>query len=350
MGYFTVSYNSRPHLEACLNSVCCTVGLDCEVIVVDNASTDHSARFVAERFPWVKLIRNRKNTGFAAANNKAVRAARGRYIVALNPDTEVEQGWLDALLKPLQAETPRHLSPVGITTPRILLSDRRNRVNTCGNAMHYTGITVCRGLGLPADAVELAEQCDVPAVSGACFAMTRDLWERLGGLDESFFTYLEDTDLSLRARLAGYRCVYSPGSVVYHSYTGNFSARKLYYLERNRTIMLMKCYRPETLRAMRPALLLAEVIGWGYALKSGRAHVRAKVRARGRLAEHKAEIEQKHNQTQQYRVKSDADLLRDVSATLDLKQLAGARMGSILGAVLNPVFRLWKGVLRACID
>jgi GT2 family glycosyltransferase len=345
-----VSYNSRSHLETCLNSVCCTVGLDCEVIVVDNASTDGSARFVAERFPLVKLIRNRKNTGFAAANNKAVRAARGRYIVALNPDTEVERGWLDALLKPYRAETPRHISPVGMTTPRILLSDRRDRVNTCGNAMHFTGITVCRGLGLPADAVELAEPCDVPAVSGACFAMTRDLWERLGGLDESFFTYLEDTDLSLRARLAGYRCVYSPGAVVYHSYTGSFSARKLYYLERNRMIMLMKCYRPETLRAMWPALVLAEVIGWGYALKSGGAHVRAKMRAHRWLAQHKSEIKQKYDQTQRYRVKSDADLLRDAGATLDMQQLAGARLGSLAGAVLNPVFRLWKGVVRACID
>src|SRR6266496_6187558 len=76
-----VSHNSRRHLEACLNSVCCTVDLDCEVIVVDNASTDGSAQFVSEYFPWVKLIRNRKNLGFAAANKEAVQAAKGRYIV-----------------------------------------------------------------------------------------------------------------------------------------------------------------------------------------------------------------------------------------------------------------------------
>ncbi len=322
-----VSYNSRSYLEACLSSVCCTVGLDCEVIVIDNASTDGSATFVAERFPWVKLIRNSANTGFAAANNKAVQAAGGRYIVALNPDTEVEAGWLEALLRPFRAETPRQLSPVGMTTPRILLSEQRDRVNTCGNAMHYTGITVCRGLGLRADAAELADQCDVNAVSGACFAITRDLWEKLGGFDESFFTYLEDTDLSLRARLAGYRCVYSPGSVVYHSYTGSFSARKFYYLERNRMLMLMKCYRPETLRAMRPALLLAEIIGWGYALKSGRAHLRAKMHARRWLGRHRASIQQKHDQTQRYRAKSDADLLRDTSTTLDMKQLAGRTAG-----------------------
>jgi len=340
-----VSYNSRSDLEACLSSVCCTVGLDCEVIVIDNASTDGSAKFVAQHFPWVKLIRNRTNTGFAAANNKAAQAARGRYIVALNPDTEVEQGWLDALLRPFRADTPSQLSPVGMTTPRILLSERRDRVNTCGNAMHYTGITVCRGLGLPADAAELAEQCDVHAVSGACFAITRDLWERLGGFDESFFTYLEDTDLSLRARLAGYRCVYSPGSVVYHSYTGSFTARKLYYLERNRMIMLMKCYRPETLRAMRPALLVADIISWGYALKSGRAHVRAKMQARKWLAQHRDEIKRKYAQTQQYRVRSDADLLRDSAATLDMKQLAGARLGGIMEVVLNPLFRLWKSAV-----
>jgi GT2 family glycosyltransferase len=339
-----VSYNSRPYLNRCLTSLLHTVGLDCEVIVVDNASTDGSADLIADQFPWVKLIRNSSNEGFAAANNRAVAEAKGRYIVALNPDTEVAPGWLEALLRPFeQGRVGEHRYPaVGMTTPRILMMDRPDRVNTCGNTMHYTGITVCRGLDCPTDTPRLAERCEVSAVSGACFAIPRYLWIELGGFDPDFFTYLEDTDLSMRARLAGYSCVYVPDSVVYHSYSGRFKAHKLYYLERNRLMLLFKLFEERTLVALMPALLVAEVVTWGYALKSGPAHVLAKLQAYGWLVTHARRIRLKRRRTQAARRVSDRCLLAAMTSRLDVSQLAGRRAGRLADHTLNRAFRLWK--------
>jgi GT2 family glycosyltransferase len=225
------------------------------------------------------------------------------------------------------------------------MMDKRGRVNTCGNTMHYTGITVCNGLGKRADAPELMQTKNVSAVSGACFAMPRSLWNELGGLDESFFTYLEDTDLSLRARLAGYRCVYVPEAVVYHNYANRFSATKLYYLERNRIFMLMKCYRTSTLIRMLPALLLAEAVTWGYAVKSGPTHIAAKARAYVWILTHRSAVRAARRKAQESRRATDTALLAAMTSSLHLSQLAGAGLSSMADRFLNPAFRLWRRVV-----
>ena len=89
-----VSWNGRQHLEGCLTAVAAQHGVDFETILVDNASTDGTAAFVRERFPWVQVVTLDRNLGFAGGNNAGVRAARGRYVALLNNDTMVDAGWL----------------------------------------------------------------------------------------------------------------------------------------------------------------------------------------------------------------------------------------------------------------
>lgn len=335
-----VSYHSRQYLSTCLNSVLKTTGANCEIILVDNASSDGSADFVAQNFPEVKLICNASNTGFAAANNQAARLAGGRYLVALNPDTEVTPGWLEALLEPFdKTENDVKASlPVGLTTPKILMLKDKRRVNTCGNNMHFTGITVCRGLGLAAEDTKVAQSCEVPAVSGACFAIRQELWTRLGGFDETFFTYLEDTDLSLRARLAGYSSFYVANSVIYHDYTNRFSNRKLYFLERNRLLLLLKTYSVKTLLFILPALLLSEIVTWLYAFKSGSKSIFAKLKAYGWLLTNVSELRKKRKETQALRSVGDRLILKNIPWKLDTIQLAGPYLSKMANYSLNPLF------------
>jgi len=332
-----VSYNSQPYLATCLKTVLATVGEAGEVILLDNASVDGSADFVAARFPQVKLIRSDTNLGFAAANNRAVAQAQGRYVVALNPDTLVTPGWLEALLAPFEREGQ---AQVGLTTPRILMLQEPHKINTCGNQMHFTGLTFCRGLNQPANSPELAVAGEVSAVSGACFALPRSLWTKLGGFDETFFLYLEDTDLSLRARLAGYTCLYVPEAVVYHDYTNRFPASKMFYLERNRWLLLLKNYQLKTLGRILPALLLTELVTWGYTFKQGWPGLKSRLQAYGWLLTHLKMILQKRRQTQQLRQVSDHELLRMMDWRLNLCQLAGPTLAQAADYTLNPLYYL----------
>ncbi|MEI7555060.1 glycosyltransferase family 2 protein [Candidatus Chlorohelix sp.] len=327
-----VCFNHSHHIEACLSSVLKTLPADCEVIVVDNASTDGSAELVEKHFPQFRLIKNKVNEGFAGANNTAFKEAHGRYLVALNPDTVVNEGWLEALVAPFkEAET-------GLTTARIMLMQQPSQANTCGNEMHFTGITTCRGLGWSLDEPELYRSTIVPAISGACFAIRAELWKELGGFDPTFFTYLEDTDLSLRVRLSGYKCIYVPDSVIYHDYTNKFSSRKLYFLERNRLLLLLKCYSMRSLLLLLPALLLAEALVWGYAFTHGTT--RSILEAYGWVFMHRKEILQKRRIVKSYRRINDYDLFREMQWRLSIGQLSGPTLAKLADLALNPLFWL----------
>jgi hypothetical protein len=155
--------------------------------------------------------------------------------------------------------------------------DERETVNACGNDISLPGITWCRGFGLPAD--EFTVDADVPAVSGCSFAIRADLFRGLGGFDPSFFTYLEDTELSWRARVEGYRCRFVAASVVYHDFQLAFSPAKIRWIERNRYRMLSRHLSLRTMLALAPTLALAEVLTWGYAASRGPSSFLAKARA-----------------------------------------------------------------------
>jgi GT2 family glycosyltransferase len=164
-----VTYNSRHVLPACLDALRETIGLDDEVVVVDNASGDGTADHVTDAYPWVRLVRLGRNAGFGAAHNLGASIARGEYLVILNPDTRPLPGWLDALLDGLtRAPGP------ALATAKLLLATTPDRVDAFGNDVHLSGITTCHGWREPASVFRQVEE--VAAVSGACFALARALF------------------------------------------------------------------------------------------------------------------------------------------------------------------------------
>jgi GT2 family glycosyltransferase len=314
-----------------------TLRADDELIVFDNASVDGSAEIA--RAHGVKVVRSEENVGFGGANNRAAALAVGRYLVFLNQDTEVETGWLDALLAPL-SEVP------GLTTAKLLLADRPGRIDTCGNAVHLSGITVCRGYGQPADAFVRQER--IAAVSGAAFAIDRASFDLLGGFDERFFLYLEDTDLSLRAALAGLPLWFVPDSRVHHRHVATFGARKLYWLERNRWLLLLKLWTTRSLIGLLPHLVLMELLVWCYALIRGPEAVRAKASAYGWIADHAWTVLHARWSTGRLRRLPDHEVLRRCVWRLDLTELIGSRMlrRFVDAALIGPMW-LARAWLRA---
>ncbi|KPL18208.1 MAG: hypothetical protein AMJ93_14025, partial [Anaerolineae bacterium SM23_84] len=184
-----VTYNGIQYLDGCLSSLRQDVSAKREIIVVDNASTDGSADFVQRRYRDVTLVRNEVNRGFAAACNQGARIAAGSVLVFLNQDTRVKPGWLRALVDGFD------LGPaIALTTSKVLLMLQPDRIQACGQDVHYTGLVFVRGFRLPADSLNTPQE--VAAVSGASFAVRKPVWEALGGFDETLYMYYEETDLS----------------------------------------------------------------------------------------------------------------------------------------------------------
>jgi len=337
-----VNYNGGDELWHCLASVVSSVPTGSEVIVVDNASTDASAEAIERDFPHVRLIRSKINLGFGGGNNLGAQSARGKFLVFLNPDTRVAEGWLAALLAPLDADPQ-----IGLVTAKILLAAQPDRINTCGNAVHLTGLTLCRGMGFPKSAFEKAEE--VGAISGAAFAIRRETFEALGGFDDDFFLYLEDTDLSWRARLAGWRCWYAPDSVVFHDYTLRISPRKVFYQERNRYLMLLKCFRWPTLLALLPTLLVAEVLTWGFVLLRDRSNAANKLRAYAWVFRNWSSILQKRKVTRTGRKLSDRAILLRTGHRLDFRQVATPPIAKAARLIFEPLFFLSRGLALAVV-
>jgi GT2 family glycosyltransferase len=337
-----VNYNGRAHIDRCLRSLEEGGRYGYEVIVVDNASDDGSAEHVAGSYPHVRLIRNESNRGFGAGNNAGARLARGKYFAFLNPDTEVQPGWLEALMVALE-----HNPKAGLATALVLLMADPDRVNACGNDMHLTGLTLCRGMGARRDA--FCAPAAVGAASGAAFAMRRDLFEALGGFDESFFLYVEDSDLSLRARLAGHRLLCVPEAVVYHDYRLQFGPQKAYYQERNRLLMLLKAFRWRTLLVLAPALALGEVVTWGFLLLRQRRQAGGKWRAYRWIASHWDEVLKSRRRTQALRRVRDRDLILGLTHRLAFEQTGEGLVPRLAHAFFDPLFCVCKALAWAVV-
>jgi|GEM_PF-6900076 len=181
-----------------------------EVIVVDDNSTDDS-REGLPLLQGLRLIRNEVNQGFSYNNNKAAAVARGKYVLFLNNDTEVHSGWLDEMLKVIEAD-----AKVGMVGSKLLFPD---------GTIQHAGVAFSFGAFEPISpfhiqykkpASESTEVLNLNAVTAACALMPRELFLSLGGFDEGFRMGYEDVDLCLRLRTAGYRIVYTPHSVVTH--------------------------------------------------------------------------------------------------------------------------------------
>jgi len=227
-----VNWNTRALLAECLDSVRANcVGIEAEVVVVDNASEDGSAALVAERYPEVRLIANRDNVGFAAANNQAFEIARGRQILLLNNDTLVHGDVLASSVRYLDAHPE-----VGAMGCRVENTDGSTQ-HTCSRFPTFFNLLLqTAGLdrvdGGPAFLRRYRmldwdrdDERDVEVISGCSLLIRREILDTVGGLDEAFFCYGEETDWCRRIAEAGWGLRFAPVGVITHH--GSGSTRRL---------------------------------------------------------------------------------------------------------------------------
>jgi GT2 family glycosyltransferase len=334
-----VSWNSWSHLRENLPALIEQDFPSYRVVVVDNDSSDETAQNVEAEFPDVDVVRCGQNAGYGAGNNLGFARSQSRYVAVLNPDARPEKGWLRSLVRALD-EHPA----AALATSKVLLASDPSRVNACGNTVHLSGIAFCRGLNDDQHGHVRSES--VPAVSGAAFIARRDALEAIGGFDERFFMYLEDTELSLRARLAGWDVVFAPRSRVVHEYELAIPATKFYYLERNRFFMLANIFDWRTLAALAPILLLTEIGVWSFALRTRRGLLNAKLSSYlAVIAGIPAALRQRRR-VQAVRKVRDRDLLALLESALPV-DVSGSTSG--LTRIANACFAAYNVMLRRIV-
>ena len=222
-----VNWNGRHYLEECLNALRKQTFKPFETILIDNGSHDGSVSWVRKTFPWVRVIDLPRNTGFCHANNLGYAASRGKYIALLNNDTRVDSNWLYYLTNKMEKD-----ERIGICASRILLFEKPEFLDAAGDAYDFSGVGFRRGHGARANSFAHYEE-----VFGACAAAAsyrKSMLDEIGFFDEDFFAIGEDIDLSFRAKLAGYKCVYVPEALVYHKVSGTIGVESTFQVYQSR--------------------------------------------------------------------------------------------------------------------
>ena len=216
--------NAGEYLQNCLASIFSSqIDIRFEVIYTDNHSSDRSLELTRKDYPGVILLENKENLGFARGYNPAIREAHGKFILLLNPDTIVEDRSIQTLVDYL-VDHPE----TGIVGPKVLNSDgtfqaqcKRGEARPWEVICYFTGLSRlfphdARFSGYLQSHLDENETHDVPAISGSCMLIRKDVIDQIGVLDEAYFAYQEDTDYCVRARKGGWKVTYLPASQITH--------------------------------------------------------------------------------------------------------------------------------------
>jgi GT2 family glycosyltransferase len=268
-----VTWNGLQHLRRSLPAVLdqrLPDGAGLELLVVDNASRDGTAEYLADlasRDPRVRPLFNRRNEGFAAPNNRAFGVARGEFVATLNNDAVPQPGWLAAAL-----EVAREDPEIGSVASRMVFDHAPHLIQSAGIVVDRAAIAWDRLVGRPLAEGE-ADPVEVFGASAGAALYRRAMLGELGGFDARYFMYLEDVDLAWRARLAGWRACTAPRAVVRHAHSasaGEGSPLKNWHLGRNKVWLIAKCYPSPGLGRSLPAVLFYDLGSLPYTMVTRR--------------------------------------------------------------------------------
>lgn len=253
-----LSWNGRHHLEICLAALREQEdpGIEWDVLVLDNGSSDGTAGWVRENHPWVRLIESPVNLGFCAGNNRLVAECDGDAVALLNNDTRPKPGWLAALAGSL-AGAPADVAAVS----GLIVDWEGERLDFARGALTFDGHAFQLDFRRPLSRVTLpAAGTELPFACGGNLIVRRASFLAAGGFDEDYFAYLEDVDLGWRLWAGGERILFAPEAVVHHRSSATSDLLGLFnrgfLFERNAFLTAYKNYEPGLWEQVMPALLL----------------------------------------------------------------------------------------------
>ena len=242
--------------------------------------------------------------GYCGGNNVGIREAKGEFIVILNPDTIVDPNWLNELIIAYDKFGE------GLYQPKILSLNEENIIQSTGNMLHVFGFGFARDKGNKIiDKIEEIEK--IGYASGTCLFTSKKVIDKVGYLDEFLFLYHDDLDLGWRAAQIGINSYHVPKSKIFHveSYSLKWSAKKFYWLERNRKYCLLTHYSKETYEKMRFSLALVDLFVWAFYFSKG--FLGAKIKAEIEIKKNKEHILRKYQELEDKKIITDKELIKN---------------------------------------
>ena len=252
-----VNHNGIEFIDKCLRSVFNSQYENFEVIFVDNGSTDGSLEYARKTFdnePRLRFVENHASLGPAVGRNRGAKVSGGKYIVFLDNDTQVDKKCISELIKVLEND-----SSIGAAQAKLLRMDTDNLYDCAGDYLGPLGFLIERSRGAK-DVGQFDFIADILSAKSAASVIRKALFDKIGGFDEDYYMYLEETDLSWRVWLSGHRVVFIPGSVVYHAFNTPKKDFEIYYPKkivryfgcRNYIATLIKNLEPRNLMRILP--------------------------------------------------------------------------------------------------
>ena len=322
---------------------------DYQVYIIDNAASSKSRNFLENCFPEAKVL-PREDGNYSAANNLGIKKAREdgfkNFIVA-NMDTKFDEHWLEELIKAVNSD-----ERIGLAQSKILLYPKNGKewneplINSLGNALHYLGFGYTSGYGKKNSDFPESEITDIAGYASGCsLAIKNEVLDKIGLYDEEYYMYHDDIELGWRVRLAGYRLVLAPASIVYHKYEFLRSLRMFYYMERNRYIAIFSFYRLATLFLLLPMLLFMDGALWFYSVINGQFLIKFKVWRYFFKITTWRHIFTVRKKVRKYRKLNDREILKNLTGKILFQEVANP----LLKNVANPLNELYLKLIRRVV-
>lgn len=317
-----------------------------QVYVIDNCSIN-DCEHVKINYPEAKCV-SRPDGNYAAANNLGIKLARQdgcEYFVIANMDTKFDSNWLLELVKALQSG-----EKIGIAQSKMLLYPKieeewqKPKINSLGNIMHYLGF------GLVSHYNELDRTIErLPEIkgyaSGCSFIIKKEVIDKIGGYNEDYWMYHDDIEISWKVKLAGYKIVLAPKSIMYHKYEFSRSIMMLYYIERNRYIAVFTFYRLPTLILILPALIAMDLGMLFYSIAGGWFFTKIKIYGYFLKPSSWLKIFKARSEIKRLRVKKDKEIVKDFIGEVLYQEITNP----LLKYIVNPVLNLYWLIIKKII-
>lgn len=338
-----------------------------QVYVVDNATSPGTRNYLNKLYPEASVV-PREDGNYAAANNVGIEAGKKdgcEYFVIANMDTRFDVNWLSELIIALE-----QYSNNGIAQSKLLLypeegfpkkqentvqaksfgfgykkeEPKNFKINSVGNIFHFLGYGFTKGYG--EDDKEIKGSPEIEGYASGCsFIIKKEVLDIIGGYNEEYYMYHDDIEMSLKTRLAGYRIILAPKSIVYHKYEFSRSVKMIYQMERNRYLVMLHFYKLPTLLLLLPIIIFMDLGMLFYSIVNGWFKAKLDVYMYFLKPESWRKIKETRQEINKIRKISDQKIFENISGRVEFQEINNP----VLKYIANPVINLYLVVIKKLI-